>query len=173
MRLPRLTIAVAAVVVIVDATSKVLVNHLLVAGRIVRVGPLLELDLYHNHAGSRNMLTGDPVLVSLLAMLAIAMIAFASTRVRGTGALVGLGLLLGGGIGNLTDRIFGAPGPLRGGVIDWLRPLHSSGSMNLADLSIQVGLAVLAITAARHWWVERRTGGGRIQQVCGAYPDSQ
>jgi signal peptidase II len=174
MRLPRLTLAVAALVVIIDAISKALVSHLLVAGRVVRVGPLLELDLYRNHAGSRNILTGDPVLFSLFAIVVVSAIAVMATRLRGTGALVGLGLLLGGGLGNLLDRLFGAPGPLRGGVIDWLRPLGSSGSMNLADASITIGLTVLAITALWHWWIERRTGDGeqRLPRLCG-YPDSQ
>jgi signal peptidase II len=156
MRLPRLTVATGTAVILIDAVSKALAKRLLVSERIVHAGPLLELDLYHNHAGSGNMLTGRPVLVSVLSILAVIALAGAATRARGRGTSIGLGLLLGGGIGNLIDRVLGAPGPLRGGVIDWLRPFNSAGSMNLADLAINLGLAVLAITAAWRWWNERR-----------------
>jgi signal peptidase II len=148
MRPPRLSLAVGAGVVAVDLLSKELAAHLLVAGQVVHAGPQLELDLYYNHAGARNTLAGHAVLVSGLAILAVAGLAALARRVRSRGAAVGLGLLLGGGLGNLSDRLFGAPGPLRGGVIDWLRLFGSSGSLNLADLAINLGVVVVLLAMA-------------------------
>jgi len=69
-------------------------------------------------------------------------------RVRTTSYAVAVGLLLGGGVGNLLDRLLRAPGPLRGGVIDWIKPTLSSGSLNLADLSINAGVAAMLIALA-------------------------
>jgi signal peptidase II len=159
MRPPRLSITVAAGVVLIDAVSKAVVAHTLTPGRVVPAGPLLKLDLYYNHAGAGNALTGRPVLVTVLSILACAALAVMAARARSRGMSVGLGLLLGGGLGNLADRLFSSPGPFRGGVIDWLRPLHSSGSMNLADVSINLGVLVLGLTLAAQAWSGRKVPG--------------
>ena len=68
---------------------------------------------------------------------------------------VAVGLLLGGGSSNLLDRLLRAPGPLRGGVVDWLKPTLSSGSMNLADLSIAAGVLGLMIASLVGAWRAR------------------
>jgi signal peptidase II len=147
---------VAAVVVALDAITKLLALHFLAGRGVVHVGGVFELDLYRNHAGARNSFMGRPVLVSLLAIAAVIVIAAVAARVQTRAAAVAAGLLLGGGIGNLADRIFGAPGPLRGGVIDWLRPPWSSGSMNLADLSITAAVIVAVVALVLSWRAERR-----------------
>ena len=54
-----------------------------------------------------------------------------------------------GSIAASLDRLLRAPGPLRGGVVDWLRPGWSSGSMNVADLAIQAAIAVLVVAAVQ------------------------
>jgi len=86
-------------------------------------------------------------------------------RLRSTGWAVALGLVLGGALGNLADRVFRAPGPLRGHVVDVVSLFAPDGSVwpvfNLADSSIVSGgvlLVLLALTgreldgtrAARH-----------------------
>ncbi len=156
MRLSRLTTTVAAVVVVVDAVTKVVVAHVLTADRPVHAGPFLQFDLYYNHAGAGNALTGRSTLVSLLAIIAVLAIAALAGRARNPVNSVGLGMLLGGGVGNLADRVFGAPGPLRGGVIDWIRLFGGQGSMNLADIAINLGLVVLALGAVHGWWMDAR-----------------
>ncbi len=165
MRLPRLSLAAAAIVVLIDAVSKAVVARWLVVGQVVHVGPLLELDLYYNHAGAGNTLAGRPVLVAVLAILAVAALVAMAARTRSRGMSIALGLLLGGGVGNLIDRLFGAPGPLRGGVIDWLRPFNGSGSMNLADLAINLGPLLLVLVVLRQWW---RRPGTLMRRVDGA-----
>ena len=67
-----------------------------------------------------------------------------------------LGLLLGGGIGNLLDRLLRAPGPLRGGVVDWIKPTLSSASLNVADLSINAAVIALLIGLILDWYRQRR-----------------
>ena len=145
----RLTLAVAATVVVLDAITKALaVQFLTGRGTVTVLGGALRLELYRNFAGPRNTFEGHPVLVSLLAVAAVAAIAVIATRVRTPAAALAVGLLLGGGLGNLVDRLFRAPGPLRGGVVDWLRPGWSSGSMNLADLAITAAILVILVSAA-------------------------
>jgi signal peptidase II len=155
----RLVLVVAAAVVAVDAISKAVAAHLLAGRGVVGVlGGHLHFELYRNHAGPGNSFTGHPVLISLLSVAAVLVIAALATRVRAKSTAVAIGLLLGGGIGNLIDRIVTAPGPLRGGVIDWLKPSLHGGSMNLADLSINAALVVLVVGGAIEWWLAGRSG---------------
>ena len=61
---------------------------------------------------------------------------------------VALGLLLGGAMGNLTDRIFRSPGPFRGWVVDWIQVPHWP-VFNLADSAIVCGGVLMVLLAAR------------------------
>lgn len=147
----RLLITVAVAVVALDAASKALAAHFLAGRGTVSVDGIFYLRLYHNHAGPGGVFEGHPVLVSLLAAASVTAIIFAARHVRTTTTASALGLLLGGGVGNLLDRL-ASPEPLRGGVIDWLKPTLSSGSMNLADLAINAAVLVLLLGTAFEWW---------------------
>jgi len=127
-------------------------------GVVSVLGGHLHFQLYRNHAGPGNSFTGHPVLISLLSLAAVIVIAALATRVRARSTAIAMGLLLGGGIGNLIDRLVTAPGPLRGGVIDWLKPSLHGGSMNLADLSINAAIVVLIVGGAIEWWLAGRSG---------------
>lgn len=149
--------AVAATVVALDAATKALAVHYLSGrGRVEVLGGRFHLELYRNFDGPGNSLAGHTVLISIFTVLAVAVMIFAVTRVRTTTTALALGLLLGGGAGNMLDRLLRAPGPLQGGVVDWLKPTMSGGSMNLADLALNAALVVVVIAAVLAWWRERR-----------------
>lgn len=152
----KVAFAIAAVVVGLDQLSKALAVGLLAGRGVVSVpGGLVHLSLYRNFAGSGNRLAGHTVLVSVLALLAVAALAAGATRTRSRSMAAAIGLMLGGGVGNLLDRVLRAPGPLRGGVIDWLQPAGATGWMNLADLAISAGVAVVVIAALLGAWRSR------------------
>jgi signal peptidase II len=154
----HLALIVAAGVVAVDAASKAIAAHYLAGRGVVNLfGGHFHLELYRNHAGPGNTFAGHPVLVSLLSLVAVIVIAALSQAVRARSTAVALGLLLGGGVGNLIDRLVTSPGPLRGGVIDWIKPTLHGGSMNLADLSINAALIVLIVGGAFEWWLDARS----------------
>ena len=154
----RLALLVAAAVVAVDAISKAIAAHFLAGRGVVNLlGGHFHLELYRNHAGPGNTFAGDPVLVSLLSLAAVIVIGALVLTVRARSTAVALGLLLGGGVGNLIDRFVTSPGPLRGGVIDWIKPTLHGGSMNLADLSINAALIVLIVGGAIEWWLDGRS----------------
>jgi signal peptidase II len=145
----RLIAAIAGGVVLLDAVSKAIASRALAGRGIVDVlGGAFHLELYRNFAGPGNLLAGHPLLVSVLSLIAVALLAGYAWRIRMTGYAVAVALLLGGGLGNLLDRLLRAPGPLRGGVIDWIKPTLSSGSMNIADLSINAGVLAMLIALA-------------------------
>jgi signal peptidase II len=63
--------------------------------------------------------------------------------------------MLGGAAGNLVDRLFRSPGPLRGFVIDWIKLAYFPPTFNIADSAITVGAALLVLASVRGW----RLGG--------------
>ena len=153
----RLIATTAGTVVALDAVTKAVAAHALAGRGMVDVlGGAFHLELYRNSAGPGNILRGQPVLVSVLSLIAVVVIGVAARSVRTTSFAVAAGLLLGGGIGNLLDRLLSAPGPLRGGVIDWIKPTLSSGSLNLADLSINAAVIVLLVGLTLDWYRQRR-----------------
>ncbi len=152
-RATRLALLIAAAVVALDVASKWLAVELLSGkGRVDVLGGLFHLELYRNFAGPGGRFAGHVVLISLFTIVAVAVLAFAATRVRGTGPAIAIGLLLGGGIGNGLDRLLRAPSALHGGVVDWLKPTLGSGSMNVADLAINAAIVVILVSAVITWW---------------------
>src|ERR1700759_1101709 len=157
----RLIATIAGSVVAVDAVTKAVAASALAGRGVVNVfGGAFHLELYRNFAGPGNILTGHPVLVSLLSLIAVALIAVVAWSVRSTGYAVAIGLLLGGGVGNLLDRLLRAPGPLRGGVVDWIKPTLSSGSLNVADLSINAAILAMLVAVGLDAYRQRRASGG-------------
>ena len=142
----RLIASIAGGVVVLDAVTKAIAARTLAGKGVVNVfGGAFHLELYRNFAGPGNILSGHPLLVSLLSLAVVVLLAGYAWRVRSTGYAVAIAFLLGGGLGNLSDRLLRAPGPLRGGVVDWIKPTLSGGSLNIADLAINVGVAVMLV----------------------------
>jgi signal peptidase II len=83
---------------------------------------------------------------SIAISLAIVVTAF---RVRTMPTALALGLILGGALGNLTDRLVRADAPLHGRVVDFI-DVHVWPVFNLADTAIVVGALILAVFAVRH-----------------------
>ena len=71
-----------------------------------------------------------------------------SRRITSTPWAVALGLLLGGAMGNLTDRLFRSPGFMQGWVVDWIKLPHWP-TFNVADSAITCGAVLVVLLAAR------------------------
>jgi signal peptidase II len=141
----RLGFGVAAAVIAADQIAKQLATHLLPAdGAPVPLFGGLHLQLFRNFAGPGGHWVGHTVLISVFTVVAaVGLIAvMARTRLDRTTAL-GLGLFLGGAVGNGLDRILRGPGALHGGVVDWLAPSAHGGSMNIADLALNAAVVVM------------------------------
>ena len=139
----RLAFAVAAAVLLADQVTKQLATRLLADGPVHVLGGV-HLQLYRNFAGPGGHWAGHTVAISVFTVAAALalIVAISRTRLDRLGAIA-LGLFLGGALGNGLDRLFRAPGPLRGGVVDWLAPSARGGSMNLADLALNAAVVVL------------------------------
>jgi signal peptidase II len=148
-RLPWLVPLIAAVVLIADqATKWAAVERLAGRGRVDVVDGVLWLHLTRNAGAAFSMATGATWLLTIVALVVVVAIIRISRNLGSRGWTVALGLLLGGALGNLGDRLFRAPGFFRGHVIDFLEFPHWP-IFNLADSSIVTAAALIALLSLR------------------------
>jgi len=145
----------AAVVLAADQLSKYLVVRGL-AGRppLRLVGSFVELRYTTNSGGAFSLLTGAPLFFALMAVVIIGGIVYASRRTQGLPVLLALGLVLGGALGNLGDRLFRGEVLLRGEVVDFVK-VGIWPVFNLADSCIVVGGLLLVLLFGRGDRAER------------------
>ena len=141
-----------------DVASKVaVVAELSMRPPVRLLGGLLTLTLTRNPGAAFSIGTGATVLFTAVAAGVVVAIARSARRLRSMSWAIALGLLLGGALGNLGDRLFRAPGPLRGYVVDWIRLPHWP-VFNLADSAIVVGGALLVLLSSRGVGIDGRRG---------------
>ena len=127
----------------VDLSTKSLaLAHLDNRDPIEVLGPVLRLTLVFNPGAAFSTGTQFTVALTMLAMCAVVVVLVLARRVGTTGWAVALGLLLGGVAGNLTDRLFRDPGPLRGHVVDFLQ-LPRWPVFNVADMCINAAAGLI------------------------------
>ena len=110
------------------------------------VGTAVEFRVVRNSGGAFSTFTNATV---VLAVLAIGLTAWLVVTVRKTTdfwTALGLALVLGGALGNLTDRFFRSPGFLRGHVVDFVK-VGSFPLFNVADSAVTIGAALLIIVS--------------------------
>jgi signal peptidase II len=127
---------------------------------VVLLGGLITLHLYRNPGAAFHIGPSYTAIYALIAAGVLAAILRVSTRLRSWPWAIALGLLLGGAAGNLVDRLFRSPGPLRGLVIDWVKLPYFPPTFNLADSAITIGAALLVLASVRGW---RLDGSGPVR----------
>jgi signal peptidase II len=138
--------AVAAGVYVLDRLTKLWAEHSLRGHPpIVLIPNVLDLSYTTNSGGAFSLFTGVPWLFFAASVAISAGIVWMSTRVSSGPTAVGLGMILGGALGNLTDRLTRGSG-VSGQVVDFIH-LHLWPTFNVADSSVVVGAFVLAISA--------------------------
>jgi signal peptidase II len=143
----------AGVVLAADQITKSLVLRL----HPVTGSGLVSIQLVRNTGASGGIAAGYPVLVTLAAVAIVAVAGTLAVRTRSRAVAICLAAVLGGALGNLSDRLFRAPGLGRGAVVDWIHVAGRGGSFNISDVAIQLGAvaAVVAMFAADRARVRR------------------
>lgn len=141
--------AIAALTIAVDQISKQLALVCLSTdARIPLVGDLLGLQLAFNTGAAFSLGSEITPLITLLGFFASVLLIRAMTRVRQPVKSVAIGLILGGALGNLADRLVAPPGFGRGAVTDFL----AYGDLfigNIADIAIGAGVVLYLLAAWR------------------------
>ncbi|HKD98989.1 MAG TPA: signal peptidase II [Micromonosporaceae bacterium] len=141
---------VAVLAVVLDIVTKQLAVSNLREGDPVRIlGGAVYLLLTRNSGAAWSMGTGVTWVFPLIAIVVVAWITWMALRLRSLAWAVSLGLVLGGALGNLVDRLFRAPGPFRGEVVDFISVFSDAGQrfpiFNAADSCLCIGVALAVI----------------------------
>lgn len=140
----RIRVAATAIAVVaVDQASKAIaLKELSDTHRVPLIGRWLGLRLVRNPGAAFGVVPGSTFfifIVSIAIMLIVGRWAWTNPK-----APIAIGVVLGGGAGNLIDRIFQFPGAGKGYVVDFI-DLAFWPTFNLADTAIVIGAALLII----------------------------
>jgi len=139
----------AVLAVVLDQVVKELCTNYLVEGEPVRVlGGLVYLSLMRNSGAAFSLGSGYTWVFPLVTLVVVGWIGWMARRLRSAPWALALGLVLGGALGNLGDRLFRAPGPFQGHVVDMFSLFGPYAEyfavFNVADSCLSVGV-VLAV----------------------------
>ncbi len=139
-----LLLSVATVVLLADVVTKVLAVKMLTPGQPVPIiGDTVTWTLVRNSGAAFSMATSYTWVLTLIASSVVLGIIWMSRRLVSPWWAIGLGMILGGALGNLVDRFFRAPGHLQGHVVDFLS-IGWWPVFNVADPAV-VGGAILLV----------------------------
>jgi len=140
----RLFAAVAFTVWLIDQVTKALAVRELEGEPSVTVIPhLLWLTVTRNAGAAFSAGKGFTVVLSLVAIGVCVAVIVLAARLRDRTWAFGLGLLLAGAVGNLTDRIVRNPAPLRGRVVDFLQIPFGFPVFNVADIALTFAALII------------------------------
>jgi signal peptidase II len=141
--------SVAAFAYALDLVSKLLVVAKLEHHAPVRLlGDWLQLEAIRNAGAAFSFGEAYTVIFTVIATAVIVVIARLARKLYSLPWAIALGLLLGGALGNLTDRVFRAPGVFKGAVVDFISPKHFA-VFNLADSAIVCGGILIVLLSFR------------------------
>jgi signal peptidase II len=139
----RLAGALCGLVVVLDQAAKAAIEANLVPGEHLEVVGPVELTLSHNSGVAFGLASGGGTRLVLLTALALAVVGYVFSRnPTRPGMWVAAGLLAGGALGNLADRI-------RADAVTDYVSIGSWPAFNLADVAVTAGVLILAFSYMR------------------------
>ncbi|MFJ5678434.1 signal peptidase II [Streptomyces sp. NPDC093097] len=160
-----LLLLVAGAVYALDLVSKLIaVTKLENHAPVPVIGDWLEIRVLRNSGAAFGLGGAMTLVFTLIAAAVVVTIIRLARKLRSIPWAIALGLLLGGALGNLTDRLFRAPGGLQGAVVDFIS-VRDFSVMNLADWAIVCGGTLIVFFSFRGWEL---SGGGAAAGRAGA-----
>ena len=150
MRPWRTLYLIAWVVWLIDLGTKVWAEKVLSSrANIEVIGSFLKLTFIRNSGAAFSIGTGKTIIFTIFALGVLIFITRYASQITSKGWAVVCGLLLGGILGNLTDRIFREPSFLQGHVIDWIQ-VPNWPVFNIADSAIVIAAVIAMILTIRN-----------------------
>jgi len=154
-----LATAIVLGVVVADQVTKVWAVRQLADAPVAIVGDDVSFELTRNTGSAFSLFQAFTPMLAFIAIGVAVLLVREVRRSRDTLMIVGLSLVLGGALGNLTDRLFRSPGFLKGAVVDFVH-VGRFPTFNVADAAITIGAALIVIWAIRSDLRDRRATGG-------------
>jgi signal peptidase II len=140
----------AWVVCLIDLGTKVWAVEVLSSRANVKViGSFLQLTFVQNSGAAFGIGAGSTIIFTFFALAVLIFITRYALQITSKGWALVCGLVLGGILGNLTDRIFREPSFLQGHVIDWIQ-IPNWPVFNIADSAIVIAAVVAIILTIRN-----------------------
>jgi signal peptidase II len=148
-------VVVVAVVLAADQISKsvVLATD---AGLAANPRGWFSIQLARNHGASTGVGANHPLVVTAFEIVGIVFVGILAARARNRIVALSLALVLGGALGNVADRFLRSPGYGRGAVVDWIHLGWRGGSLDLADVAIQLGAILALVAVVAGTWADTR-----------------
>ena len=143
-------LSVGVGVTLIDQITKYLsVSYLENSDPVRLLWGAVYLTLVRNSGAAFSLGTDITFVFPLVALVVLTVLGFVIWRVRSVAWAVALGLVLGGVIGNLGDRLFRSPGPFVGHVVDMVSVFDERGQVfpvfNAADSALTIGVAFIIL----------------------------
>jgi signal peptidase II len=133
-----------------DQLAKFLIVANLREGQEIAVlGPVLQLHYVTNSGAAFSFANGFTWIFSIVAIGVVVVIVWFAQRIRSLAWATMFGLVLGGALGNLNDRLFRPPGFGVGHVVDFLSIGLFPAIFNVADIAITTSMALFILLSLR------------------------
>ncbi|MFM1761364.1 MAG: signal peptidase [Actinomycetota bacterium] len=149
MKTTRMSLLISAVIVLLDQVSKAWALRDLADGRIIHVIWTMQLNLTYNRGMAFSRGTGIGPIIGVIGLVVVALLLLSLRRADNALTRVATGLIIGGAIGNILDRLFRGSGWMRGAVIDFI-DFQWWPVFNIADMAIMIGAATMVVAMLKY-----------------------
>ena len=140
-----LILSIAGLVVVLDQLSKILGTTFLTFGKqVVIIDNVFSFNIRYNPGGTWSFATGVPVLLCLFAIVVVFVILRKTKTTTNLWWAWALGVLLGGTLGNLLDRVLRGPNFMQGRVVDFIQ-VFNGNVFNVADVAIVLSIVTIIV----------------------------
>lgn len=149
MRASRLSLLMSAVIVLLDQVSKAWALRDLADGRIIHVVWTMQFNLTYNRGMAFSRGTGIGPIIGVIGLVVVVLLLLSLRRADNALTRVATGLIIGGAVGNILDRLFRGSGWMRGAVIDFI-DFQWWPVFNVADMAIMIGAATMMVAMLKY-----------------------
>ena len=145
----RMSLLVAAIIVLFDQMSKAWALRDLADGRIIHVIWTMQFNLTYNRGMAFSRGTGIGPIIGVIGLVVVGLLLLSLRRADNALTRVATGLIIGGAVGNILDRLFRGSGWMRGAVIDFI-DFQWWPVFNVADMAIMIGAATMMVAMIKY-----------------------
>jgi signal peptidase II len=149
MKTSRMSLLISAVIVLLDQVSKAWALRDLADGRIIQVIWTMQFNLTFNRGMAFSRGTGIGPIIGVIGLVVVVLLLLSLRRADNTLTRVATGLIIGGALGNILDRLFRGSGWMRGAVVDFI-DFQWWPVFNVADMAIMIGAATMMVAMLKY-----------------------
>ncbi len=149
MKTSRMSLLISAVIVLLDQVSKAWALGVLADGRIIDVIWTMQFNLTYNRGMAFSRGTGIGPIIGVIGLVVVVLLLLSLRRADNALTRVATGLIIGGAVGNILDRLFRGSGWMRGAVIDFI-DFQWWPVFNVADMAIMIGAATMMVAMIKY-----------------------